>query len=166
MCREELIDFNCYEMKENGIYSKHYHKILQGKTHQEHYRMVKLKCIDGKKRDFLYHRVIAYYFIPNPQNKPEVDHIIPLSQGGTDDASNLRWVTSSENSRNPLTLSANIEAQHNKRVYAYKNGELVGEWESENAAARVLNINQGSINNCAKGRCKTYKGLQWSYEPL
>ena len=34
MCREELIDFNCYEMKEDGIYSKHYHKFLQGKTHQ------------------------------------------------------------------------------------------------------------------------------------
>lgn len=165
MSREELIDFERYEINENGIYSKHYNKKLIGSKLKE-YRKVNLKCIDGKKRDFLYHRVLAYCLIPNPENKQEVDHVIPLSRGGTDDVSNLRWVTSSENSRNPYTLEANIESQHMNRVYAYKNDELVGCWESENAAARDLGINQGNIHNCASGRCHTYKGYKWSYKPL
>ena len=165
-CREELIDFSCYEISEEGVYSIHYKKMLPGTKHSAGYNKIRLKCIDGKKRDFLFHRILAYCFLPNPDNKPEVDHIIPISQGGTDKVSNLRWVTSSENSRNPLTLEANIAAQHKNIVYAYENGELFGVWESENAAARDLGINQGNIHNCATGRCPTYKGLQWSYEPL
>ena len=163
--RESLIDFSCYIMKKDCIYSKHYKKPLYGSKLKE-YRKVSLKCIDGKKREFLYHRVLAYYFIPNPENKLEVDHIIPLSRGGTDDVSNLRWVTSSENSRNPLTLEANITAQHKNTVYAYKDGELIGIWESENEAARDLGLNQGNIHNCASGRCKSYGGFNWFYEPI
>ena len=166
-CREKLIDFQCYEMKENGIISKHYNKLLSGsKLGDTLYRKVNLKCVDGKKRDFLYHRVLAYYFIPNPQNKPEVDHLIPLSKGGVDEVSNLRWVTSSENSRNKLTLQANKASQRKNTLYVYKNGELYGIWESENAAARELGLNQGSIHNCASGKCKTYKGYNFSYELL
>lgn len=166
-CRENLIDFDKYKMEKNCIFSKHFNKPLEGsQINNTQYRKIKLKCIDGKKRDYLYHRVLAFYFIPNLENKPEVDHIIPLSKGGKDEVSNLRWVTSSENSRNPLTLEANIEAQHKNIVYAYKNGELVGVWESENAAARDLCLNQGNIHNCANGRCKTYNGCIWSYKPL
>ena len=154
-------------MTENCIYSKHYKKPLQGsKLGETLYRKVRLKCIDGVTRDFLYHRVLAYYYIPNDDNKLEVDHIIPLSCGGKDEVSNLRWVTSSENSRNPLTLERNIASQHKNPVYAYKDGELVGIWESENAAARELDINQGNIHNCANGRCNTYYGYKWSYVPL
>ena len=167
MCRESLIDFSKYVMEKDCIFSKHYNKPLEGSRIGETlYRKVNLKCVDGKKRDFLYHRVLAFYFIPNEEKKPEVDHIIPLSKGGKDEVSNLRWVTSSENSRNPPTLEANIAAQHKNVVYAYKNGELFGVWESENAAARDLGINQGNIHNCANGKCKTYKDYNWSYEPL
>ena len=165
-CREELIDFSRYEiLKEGKIISKWYNKEL-GSLKNNGYPRVNLKCKDGKKRDFLTHRVIAYYFIPNPQNKPEVDHIIPLSEGGTADASNLRWVTSKENSNNPITLAKNKAAQPKNKVYVYKNGELYGIWESENAAARELGLNQGNIHNCASGKCKTYKGYNFYYELL
>ena len=167
MIREELIDFSRYELFEDGnIYSKWFKKILKQKQMKNGYYKVNLKCKDGLKRDFLKHRVIAYYFIPNPDNKSEVDHIKPVSEGGGDNVSNLRWATSSENSRNEITLQKNINSQPKNAVYAYLNGKLYGFWESENAAARDLNINQGNIHNCATGKCKTYKGYEWSYEPL
>lgn len=47
------------------------------------------------------YRAVAELFIPNPENKPYVDHIDTNRQNNRVD--NLRWVTSKENSNNPLT---------------------------------------------------------------
>lgn len=49
----------------------------------------------------LLHRAVAELFVLNPDNKPEVDHI---NCNKTDNrAENLRWVTHSENMKNPIT---------------------------------------------------------------
>ena len=47
------------------------------------------------------HSLVAMAFVPNPDNKPYVDHI----DGNrlNNDASNLRWVNAAENSHNPIT---------------------------------------------------------------
>lgn len=47
------------------------------------------------------HRLVAEIYIPNPDNKPCIDHI----NGDKHDnrACNLRWVTYSENMMNPIT---------------------------------------------------------------
>ena len=57
---------------------------------------------DGIRSMFRVHRLVAEAFIPNPDNKPEVDHI----NGDRKDnrAENLRWMTHKENNNNPVTL--------------------------------------------------------------
>lgn len=47
------------------------------------------------------HRMVAILFIPNPENKPFVDHIDTNKHNNT--LENLRWVTAKENNNNPLT---------------------------------------------------------------
>ena len=44
------------------------------------------------------HRLVAIHYIPNPENKREVDHID--RDKSNNDISNLRWVTSKENCMN------------------------------------------------------------------
>ena len=52
--------------------------------------------LNGKK--YLYHRVIAEQFIPNPNNLKEVDHINRIRDDNR--IENLRWVSRSENCKN------------------------------------------------------------------
>lgn len=56
----------------------------------------------------LLHRIVAELFIPNPNNKPEVDHINTIATDNR--ACNLRWVTRSENCTNVLTTQHRIDA--------------------------------------------------------
>lgn len=53
--------------------------------------------IDGKPKSYLVHRLVAKLFIPNPDNKPDVNH----KNGDKHDNSvkNLEWCTKSENEK-------------------------------------------------------------------
>lgn len=80
--------------------------VKTGKKLNGTYKNGYIKCSmtndSGVKKYCLAHRIIAKTFIPNPEGKPQVDHI----NGVKDDnrVANLRWATSKENSNNPITL--------------------------------------------------------------
>ncbi|MDF2908773.1 MAG: hypothetical protein K0R34_4094 [Herbinix sp.] len=52
---------------------------------------------DGKQKHFYVHRLVAEAFIPNPKNKPQVNHIDGKTRNNH--MSNLEWVTARENVR-------------------------------------------------------------------
>jgi hypothetical protein len=53
---------------------------------------------NGTRKQVTIHRLLGKAYIPNPENKPQVDHIDNNRQNN--DISNLRWVTHGENNRN------------------------------------------------------------------
>lgn len=50
------------------------------------------------------HRLVALAFIPNPDNRPQIDHIDGVKTNNK--VGNLRWVTSKQNMQNPHTVEA------------------------------------------------------------
>lgn len=56
----------------------------------------------GKRKNVFVHRMVAEAFIPNIYNKPCVDHINTIRDDNR--VCNLRWVTYSENNKNPITM--------------------------------------------------------------
>ena len=50
---------------------------------------------DGKGKNFYVQRLVAETFIPNPEGKPEVDHVDACTMNNF--VGNLRWATGSEN---------------------------------------------------------------------
>ena len=58
------------------------------------------------------HKLVAEAFIPNPENKPCIDHINTDKMDNR--AENLRWVTHKENMNNPKTLLKIVEARKGK----------------------------------------------------
>lgn len=56
---------------------------------------------DGKEWRGGVHQLIALTFLPNPDNKPYVDHINTIRTDNN--VKNLQWVTREENANNPMT---------------------------------------------------------------
>ena len=78
-----------------------------------------LRLCKNKIQKYAYvHRLVCLTFLPNPENKPEVDHI----NGNKNDNRliNLRWATKSENGSNPNTgMKPGISGHRDIRKYKY-----------------------------------------------
>lgn len=103
-----------YEISNTGkIRNKRTKRLKKyGETYNGYYRVA--LYIPDEKRDMKFQvaRLVALAFIPNPDNKPEVDHIDCDKHNNV--VSNLRWVTHSENMLNPLTRKCLSEMNKDK----------------------------------------------------
>lgn len=90
-----------YIVFENGdIYNLKNHKLKPG-TDGRGYKYIFVH--DGKSRKTeKVHRIVAKCFIPNPDNKPQINHVD--GDKSNNDISNLEWVTQSENMKHAFSL--------------------------------------------------------------
>lgn len=73
--------------------------------HHKGYLRVDLKNGKGIKH-FKVHRLVASAFIPNPEGKPQVNHID--GNPGNNSITNLEWVTNQENQDKARELRRNV----------------------------------------------------------
>jgi len=158
-------------------------KIKQAIVGSDGYPRVTL-CRDRKSRQYRVHRLVADSFIPNPDNKPFVDHI---NTDKTDfRIENLRWVDACENARNPNTMehcrlntytkersrkiheTTRARGTRNapKTVYQYtKDGLFVESFDSLEEAGRKTNIHPTSIRRSLNDNTQSAGGYMWFTTP-
>lgn len=85
-------------------------KVISQGTNRGYYRVQLHK--NGERNDFQVQRLVATAFIPNPENKPEVNHI---NENKLDNrVENLEWTTHEENV-NHGTRNNRISQSHKNR---------------------------------------------------
>ena len=161
MTNEERIDISEYGYDENkGIWSKHWEKFLTGNINKKGYVYVGLKCIDGKKRLFGYHRALWYLAYGAIPEGYEINHLDENKQNNR--LSNLSLTSPVENC-NWKSRNERIIAKRRKPVIALdKDGNVVHEFSSTQEAGRK-GFSQTHVAACCRGEQQTHKGLIWRY---
>ena len=130
-------------------------KLMNPGTGTKGYLQVKL-WKNGEYKTCYVHRLVAQTFLPNPENKPTVDHIDRNKLNNF--VGNIRWADFElqENNRDLSNMK--------KRVLQYTlDGEFIREWESTRECGRN-GFNQGAVAACCRGELPHYKGFRWEYK--
>lgn len=164
-----LVCHERYITDKNG--HKHYLKRCLIKTKKGKVYYSTSLYLNGVRKCFYIHRLVAESFIPNPDNKPCVDHIDCNVDNNS--VENLRWVTQRENVYNPLTrIHAKEKQAHLFNELNSKSTPIVRISLSNNqdlknypsqCEAKRDGYNQGAISACCRGKRKSYKGYKWLY---
>lgn len=164
-------------------------KVLIPNTDIHGYKYVSLYK-EGKVKSVKVHRLVAEAFIPNPENKPCIDHID--TDRTNNRVNNLRWVTYKENANNPLTIKHICEVLKNREItdeyrkhmsdvmksniekvmskvripvlQFTKDNVFVAEFPSTVDAAKAVHGNATSISRNCRGKRPSAYGFIWKYK--
>ena len=135
--------YHGYTVYPNGTIIGKHGVILKHVSNSRGYKTVSIMK-EGKCKTVSVHKIIAECFIPNPENKPQINHI----NGDKHDnrIENLEWCTISENS-----------------IHAYSNGlnDNVKKALSLSKGKLVINLMTGIFYNSAK-EASEVSGIDYS----
>ena len=135
-----------------------------------------------KAKQYRISRLIAEAFIPNPENKPYVDHIDTNKENNR--ADNLRWVSPSENSNNPISREHMLKSwksderrKHQREInlgnlhpraravcQLSENEEIIKTFSTAAEAAREIGCKPQNITKCCTGERLRAGKFKWRYK--
>ena len=135
---------------------------------------------NGKYKTCFVHRLVAQTFLPNPENKPQVNHKIEGDVGKTlnmvifnkdgtinKEKTTIEWVTYKENNdygtHNERMRKALTNGKLSKRVLQFSlTGDLIREWPSTKEAGRN-GFDSSAVAKCCRGKLKSHKGFRFMF---
>ena len=149
-------EFPNYEVSNHGNL-RHIHGEMRKFRYIKGYAYVCIRA-NGKYRNLRVHRLIAKEFIPNPENKPCVNH----KNGKKEDnrIENLEWCTPSENELHKCRIlgKKSIPPKIMKSIICVETQTC---YPSVKSADESFDINYRHIGEVANGKRKTAGGLHW-----
>lgn len=159
---KHLLENEYYISNYGRIYSAAFRKFFKLRVDKYGYNQVSLKKISSSP--LTVHRLVAKSFIPNPENKPQVNHINGIKTDNR--VENLEWCTVKENIRHSIENNLKRVAVNFKRLNVQQpkrrkpvqqideKGNIIAEFESGKEASVKLGINTVYISRCCKGKQK------------
>lgn len=145
--------------------------VLKNTVFKNGYVYITVK-IGGIEKSVRVHRLIALAFHPNPENKPEVNHLYGIK---TDlHSANLEWATPSENKKHAFAIGLmkvkrpqlgkfNSDSARSRPVNQYDlTGNLIKKWPSVAEAGRS-GYSAANISAVCNGRRTSSNGFNWKY---
>jgi hypothetical protein len=124
-----------------------------------------------KGKSHLVHRLVAKAFLPNPENKPCVNHIDGNKKNNS--VTNLEWCTYSENEKHSYSVLGKVNSRSgtgkfgklngmSKPVISIKDG-IEQYFESISLAAKELKVFNSNIAKVLSGKYKHTGGYTFKY---
>lgn len=109
-------------------------------------------CLGSRSnvKKYKVHRLVAETFIPNPDNKLEVNH--KDGNKSNNNLDNLEWVTRSENAKHAFQTGLAFKTSNTLIDQFDTQGNFIKRWDSITEASKVLNISRTQIYNVLLGR--------------
>lgn len=138
------------------VWSHKRKKFLKPQDNGQGYLIITLSS-GGKTKHHRINILVAQAYIPNPENKPEVNHV-KEDQKYNNCVNNLQWATSKENINYGTANERRGKNHIRTKIRCVETNEI---YPSQAAAARDKGICVQSIYFCIHGKQKTAGGYHW-----
>ena len=132
-------------------------QILKQQINNQGYSQISIVYDDGKYRTIHVHRLVAEYFVPNPNSLPEVNHKDENKQNNYD--WNLEWCNRGYNI-NYGNRNNKVSNKLSKKVRCIETGIT---YKSLHEASKINNIGVNMIACCCNKQRNTTHGYHWEY---
>ena len=144
--------------------SKSIRKKVISYTNVHGYQRVDLHKKGERRGRFLVHRLVALAFIPNPENKPEINH--KDGNKGNNSFLNLEWCTRKENMVHATKYGANSTTKAvEKNKIPVSQYDTLGNFIMTYSSCKDAQNMTGATNisSCLSGKRKTSGGYIWRH---